>query len=92
MAYDALQIYLEENGDPGEIDGLTQSQRFFVSAATVWRIKVREEYLRSEVESDWHSPDEVRATRPIQNMDEFYEAFEIEPGRRLCTWRRRTGW
>ena len=80
VAYDALGVYLAENGDPGEIDGLTQGQRFFLSAATVWRQKVRDEYLGTQVQTDPHSPAEVRATLPIRNMDEFHKAFGIEPG------------
>ena len=63
----------------GEV-ALTPQQRFFVAAATVWRSETRVEALESQVRSDVHAPDAVRATQPIRNMDEFYEAFGIEPG------------
>ena len=46
-AYDALQIHLKENGNPGKIDGFTPEQRFFLSWATIWRTKYRDEYLRT---------------------------------------------
>ena len=79
VAFDALQLALEEN-DPGEIDDLTQAQRFFIAAAQVWREKMRDEALASQVQSDPHSPGIARATVPAANMDAFYEAFGIEPG------------
>jgi predicted metalloendopeptidase len=80
VAYDALETYLEANGDPGEIDGFTQQQRFFLSAATVWREKIRDEFLETLVNVDVHAPASARATQPIRNVDEFHEVFDIEAG------------
>ncbi len=80
VAYDALQVYLRERGNPGLIDGLTQNQRYFVAAATSWRSKIRDAALRTQVASDNHSPDEVRATLPLRNMDAFHTTFAIRPG------------
>jgi putative endopeptidase len=80
VSQDALHAYLEANGDPGEIDGFSQDERFFISAATVWREEIRDESLTTQVKSDPHAPAEVRATQPIRNMDEFYEVFDIGPG------------
>jgi predicted metalloendopeptidase len=37
-AYDGLQLYLKENGNPGLIDGYTPEQRFFISWS-IWRSK-----------------------------------------------------
>ena len=79
-AYDGLKIHLEENGHPGEIDGFTPEQRFFMSWATVWRTKMRDEALRNLIKTDPHSPGMYRAVVPLQNIDAFYEAFDIEPG------------
>ncbi len=76
-AYDGLQIHLEENGHPGEIDGYTPEQRFFMSWATVWRTKMRDEALQNKIKTDPHSPGMYRAYVPLQNIDAFYEAFEI---------------
>ena len=76
-AYDGLQIHLEENGHPGEIDGYTPEQRFFMSWATVWRTKMRDEALQSKIKTDPHSPGMYRAYVPLQNIDAFYKAFEI---------------
>ncbi|PWA11668.1 M13 family metallopeptidase [Flavobacterium laiguense] len=79
-AYDGLQLYLKENGNPGLIDGFTPEQRFFMSWATVWRTKMRDESIKTLVKTDPHSPGMYRAYVPLQNLDSFYEAFNIKPG------------
>lgn len=78
-AYDGLQLYLKENGNPGPIDGYTPEQRFFISWATIWRSKLRDEALKSQVKTDPHSPGMYRAYVPLQNIDTFYETFNIQP-------------
>lgn len=78
-AYDGLQLYLKENGNPGLIDGYTPEQRFFISWSTIWRSKMRDEALKSQVKTDPHSPGMYRAYVPLQNVDTFYEAFNIKP-------------
>ncbi|WP_421879289.1 M13 family metallopeptidase [Marinoscillum sp.] len=84
-AYDALQIHLKENGNPGLIDGFTPEQRLFISWATIWRTKYKDEYLRTQVLTDPHSPGMFRAIGPLTNMETFYEAFDIQEGDEL--WR-----
>ncbi|WP_121666901.1 M13 family metallopeptidase [Mesonia aquimarina] len=79
-AYDGLQKYYKEHGRPGKIDGFTPEQRFFLSWATVWRTKMRDEALRSKIKTDPHSPGQYRAYVPLQNVDAFYEAFDIKEG------------
>jgi len=79
-AYDGLQRFYEKNGRPENIDGFTPEQRFFMSWATVWRTKARDEGLRNQVKVDPHSPGRYRATQPLQNVDAFYEAFDIKEG------------
>jgi endothelin-converting enzyme/putative endopeptidase len=79
-AFDGLQMYLKENGNPGLIDGFTPEQRFFISWTTVWRTKMRDEALKSQVKTDPHSPGMYRAYVPIQNLDAFYQAFGIQKG------------
>lgn len=79
-AYDGLQKYYEENGRPENIDGFTPEQRFFMSWATVWRTKTRDEALRTQVKTDPHSPGMVRATQPLLNIQAFYDAFDIKEG------------
>lgn len=79
-AYYGLQRYYESHKKPDEIDGLTQEQRFFMSWATVWRTKTRPEALRSQISTDPHAPGLYRAYLPLQNVDAFYDAFNISEG------------
>lgn len=77
-AYDALQLSFGENGRPENIDGFTPEQRFFISWATVWRTKMRDEALKNRIKTDTHSPGMYRATQPLLNIEAFYEAFEVK--------------
>ncbi|UII30324.1 M13 family metallopeptidase [Fulvivirga ulvae] len=79
-AYDGLQRHLAEHGNPGLIDGMTQEQRFFMSWATIWRIKYKDETLRTQVNTDPHSPGMYRANGPLANLESFYKAFDVKPG------------
>ncbi|MFK8163066.1 MAG: M13-type metalloendopeptidase, partial [Lewinella sp.] len=79
-AYDGLQLNYAKNGRPDDIDGFTAEQRFFMSWATVWRTLSRDDALRNQVKTDPHSPGKNRATQPLVNIDEFYEAFDIKEG------------
>lgn len=78
-AYDGLQIHLKANGNPGLIDGFTAEQRFFISWATIWRSKMRDEAIKNQVKTDPHSPGMYRAYVPLQNVEAFYKAFNIQP-------------
>ncbi|GAA0891130.1 M13 family metallopeptidase [Fulvivirga kasyanovii] len=80
VAYDGLQRHLAEHGNPGLIDGMTPEQRFFVSWATIWRIKYKDETLRTQVNTDPHSPGMYRANGPLANLESFYKAFDVKPG------------
>ncbi|MBS7232918.1 M13 family metallopeptidase [Flavobacterium psychroterrae] len=82
-AYDGLQLYLKSHPNPGLIDGFTPEQRFFISWATVWRTKTRDEALKNQVKTDPHSPGMYRAVVPIQNVDAFYDAFGIKKGDKM---------
>lgn len=79
-AYDGLQIYLKQAGNPGLIDGYTPEQRFFISWATVWRTKMRDDAIKTAVKTDPHSPGMYRGYVPLLNIDAFYDAFNIKTG------------
>ena len=79
-AYDGLQLYLKETGNPGLIDGYTPEQRLFISWATIWRGKIRDEALKNQVKTDPHSPAMYRAYVPLINLDTFVDAFKIKQG------------
>ena len=84
VAFDALELHLDRHGrttsDAETVSGLTQEQRFFVAAATVWRAKIRDEALMTQLLSDPHAPAAIRATQPLRNCDAFYDAFAIGAG------------
>lgn len=80
VAYDAMHLDFEKNGEPDPIDGFTQEQRFFLSWATIWRTKYRDEFLRTQVLTDPHSPAMYRAVGPLTNLEIFYDAFDIKEG------------
>ena len=82
-AYEGLQRFYRENGRPGLIDGFTPEQRFFLSWATIWRIKYRDEALRTQVLTDPHSPGMFRANGPLTNFTPFYEAFNVKEGDKM---------
>ncbi|MCM2301860.1 MAG: M13 family metallopeptidase [Flavobacteriaceae bacterium] len=79
-AFDGLKLQFEETGRPEKIDGFTPEQRFFMSWATVWRTKAREETTRNLIKTDPHSPGNFRAYVPLLNLEEFYKAFDIKEG------------
>lgn len=83
IAYDALKMYLNDKGNPGNINGFTQDQRFFLSWATVWRTKSTEKYLINQVKTDPHAPGYYRSFGPLVNIDAWYEAFGVKPEDKL---------
>jgi len=82
-ALTALELYYKDHGKPGKKQGFTPEQRFFMSWATIWRTKSREEALKKQIKTDPHSPGQVRATQPLKNVDEFYKAFDIKQGDKM---------
>jgi predicted metalloendopeptidase len=79
-AYDGLQMALKESGQTELIDGFTPEQRFFMSWATIWRVKYTDDRLKNQIKTDTHSPGMYRAGMPLQNIDAFYEAFDVKEG------------
>nr|WP_245725322.1 M13 family metallopeptidase [Paenimyroides aquimaris] len=82
-AYDGLQLYLKDKGRPENIDGFTPEQRFFISWGTIWRTKMRDEAIKNQVKTDPHAPGMYRSYVPLQNVDAWYEAFDIQPSNKL---------
>lgn len=78
----AWKAYVRSLGglEPPVIDGLTGAQRFFLSWAQAWQMKIRPEEAVRLVSTDPHSPNEHRANQVVRNLDAFYEAFEVKPG------------
>ena len=83
VAYDGLQLAMKETGRPEKIDGFTPEQRFFMSWGTIWRTKMRDDALKNLIKTNPHSPGMFRAVMPLQNVDAFYEAFNIKEGDKM---------
>lgn len=79
IAYDAFKL-TEQGQDTTRIDGYTPDQRFCLSIANIWRVKVRDEYMRTYVNTNSHSPAMWRVNGPLMNFEPFYQAFDIQPG------------
>jgi putative endopeptidase len=75
ISYLALQKTLKDKPAPAKIDGFTAEQRYFLSYAMLWRAAVRDEYLRRQVRTDFHSPARFRVLGPLYNTPEFFKAF-----------------
>jgi predicted metalloendopeptidase len=82
VALEAYKISLGGKESP-VVDGFSGLQRFFLGFAQVWRSLIREEALRNQIVSDPHSPAEFRANGTVRNMDEWYDAFAVQPGAKL---------
>ncbi|MEO1404993.1 MAG: M13 family metallopeptidase [Pseudomonadota bacterium] len=78
VAYHAYILSLDGQGAP-EIDGFSGEQRFFLGRAQARRYKRTEQGLRKRILSQVHSPMALRVNGIVRNMDEWYEAFDIQP-------------
>ncbi|CAA0246748.1 M13 family metallopeptidase [Tenacibaculum maritimum] len=82
-AYEGLQIFLSKNGRPEKIDGYSPEQRFFLSWATIWRTKMRDEALKNLIMTNTHAPGQYRAYMPLKNVNAFYKAFGVKEGDKM---------
>ena len=82
VAYHAYLLSLKGR-EPPVLDGLTGQQRFFLGRAQGRRYKRTEESLRQRLLSAPHSPMYLRVNGMIRNMDEWYNAFEVQEGDKL---------
>lgn len=81
IAYDAFKMTQQGQGTE-KIDGFTPDQRFFLSVARIWRVKTRDAFLRTYVNTNPHSPAMWRVNGPLMNFEPFYRAFDVRPGDR----------
>jgi putative endopeptidase len=93
IAWKAYLVSLD--GQPAPvIDGLTGAQRFFMSWARAWQLKARDTEVIRLLAIDPHSPNEFRCNQIARNLDEFYDAFDVdatdelwlEPAARVRIW------
>lgn len=79
VAYAAmLKAYTKQPRRP--IGGFTPEQRFFLGWARVWRNLQTESDLRTQVQTDPHSPAQWRINGPLSNLKEFQDAWGCKSG------------
>jgi putative endopeptidase len=82
IAYEAFKK-TEEGKSNKKIDGFTPDQRFFLSWAQVWRSNILPDFQSQLILTDPHSPGMYRCNGPVQNIDAWYAAFNVQPGDKM---------
>jgi putative endopeptidase len=77
IAYDAFKL-TKQGQDTTKIGGYTPDQRFFISVAHIWRVKMKDEFLRLWINNNPHSPPMWRVNGPLMNSPHFYKAFNVQ--------------
>lgn len=80
VAYQAYQNSLKGKEKPAPIDGFTDDQRFYLGYATLWGQNIRPEEILRLTKIDPHSLGKWRVNAALQNIDTFYQAFDIREG------------
>jgi putative endopeptidase len=55
-------------------------QRFFIAFARLWGVKMREEAMRLQINTNPHPVAQWRAIATLRNLPEFQRAFQCKPG------------
>jgi len=79
VAYKAYFLSLDGKEAP-VLDGYTAEQRIFLGWGQIWRRLYRDKELQTRLKTDSHSPSEYRVNGILQNMPEFYKAFDVKEG------------
>ena len=79
IAFDAFKM-TKEGHDTAKIDAFTPEKRFFISIARIWRVKMKDQFLRLWINNNPHSPPMWRVNGPLMNTTPFYSAFNVQPG------------
>lgn len=82
IAYDAFKL-TKEGHDTARIGSFTPDQRFFFSIAKIWRVKMKDAFLRYWINNNPHSPPMWRVNGPLMNSAHFYDAFNVKPGDKM---------
>jgi putative endopeptidase len=77
----AWKAYLISLGgaEPPVVDGRSGAERFFLSWAQAWQLKLRDEEALRLLSIDPHSPNEFRCNQIVRNIDAFYSTFGVTP-------------
>lgn len=79
IAYDYWVSHLEKSGVTGD-ELKEQKKKFFFNYAKIYREKFTAEYAYEEITTDEHSAGHIRVNAVVQQIDEWYELFNIKEG------------
>jgi len=80
-AFEAYRLTLGDRArDPAFVR--QQDRQFFIAWARSWRVRIRDEALRTQLASNDHAPETYRVNT-VRNLDAWYDAFGVRPGQRL---------
>ena len=82
---------VEKPGTP-DYGSLTPAQQFFAAYGQGWCESRRPEMLRTQVETDPHSPEVFRVNGVVQNLPEFQKAFRCKTGAPMAPVKRCSVW
>lgn len=79
----AYKAFKKAHPDNSKIGGLTADERFFYGWAQIWRGKMRDEALLSQVATNPHSPGKFRGNGPLRNFPPFLKLFNVKEGDKM---------
>jgi putative endopeptidase len=79
LAHAAWKISLGGKESP-VIDGLTGDQRFLAGWAQAWASKQRDDFIKTILAVDPHSPPKYRTNGVMRNLPIFYAAYGVKEG------------
>jgi putative endopeptidase len=59
-----------------------QDRQFFIAWARSWRVRIRDDAMRTQLASNDHAPEPFRVNT-VRNLDAWYDAFDVRPGQAL---------
>jgi putative endopeptidase len=80
ISYEAYENSLKDMARPADIDGFTDTQRFYLGYAGLWAQNIRPEEILRLTKLDVHSLGKWRVDAALRNIDKFYEAFNVMEG------------
>lgn len=78
ISYQAYQNAIKDKTKIADIDGFTDEQRFFLGYSRVWAQNIRDKEILRRTKTDVHSLGINRVNGPLPNIQEFYEAFNLD--------------
>lgn len=85
VGYRAYELFVEDTYSEAApvLDGFSGPQRFFLAWAQASRTLWTDEALRRNALHSYHPPGRYRVNGVMRNIDEWYEAFNVEPAHEL---------